>query len=450
MSRSNARALQTVRQWQSETDSIREAAEPTGARWAVFALAGLFVCLLGATPFLSLDRVIGSEHGKIVSTESVTTYQALDTSLIKTIDVKEGQQVEAGQLLATLDPTFTTADVGQLKQQVASLDAQIARAKAEMNHTPMVMPATLSKDEIPYYALQKGLLDQHEADFAAQMRSFDEKMKTTGATITKLQGDELHYQEREKIAKQVETMRDTLYKSGSSSLLNLLQANDASLEMKRTREFGQNSLIEAQHQLSSLKADRDAFVQQRSGTLSQEIVTAQNSLDSSNAQLQKATKHQDLVRLVAKEPSVVLTLSRLSVGSVLKEGDPVMTLMNAAAPVEAEVQISSKDVGYIRAGDHCVLKIDAFNYSEHGSAKGTLMWVSENAFTLDDDGKPADPPYYKARVRIDSMNFSSVPQTFRLIPGMTLKADISVGKRSVLEYVLGGFFRTMGEAMREP
>ena len=91
-------------------------------------------------------------------------------------------------------------------------------------------------------------------------------------------------------------------------------------------EFDHNSLVEAQHQLASVKADRSAFIEQWSSATSQDLVTARNNRDGARAQLEKATKHKDLVRLLAPEHSMVLNLAHLSVGSVLKEGDTLLTL----------------------------------------------------------------------------------------------------------------------------
>jgi hemolysin D len=119
------------------------------------------------------------------------------------------------------------------------------------------------------------------------------------------------------------------------------------------------------------------------------------------------------------------------------------------APLEAEIRIASREVGFLRPGDRCVMKVDAFNYMEHGTAEGTVRWISENAFTTDDNGQPIDP-YYKARCGIEATHFVNVPVKFRLIPGMTLQADVNVGSRSVAFYLLGGFLRGFGEAMREP
>ena len=101
--------------------------------------------------------------------------------------------------------------------------------------------------------------------------------------------------------------------------------------------------------------------------------------------------------------------------------------MPVNAPVEAEIRIASRDVGFVRPGDRCVLKIDAFNYMEHGTAEGTVRWISDNAFTTDDNSQPVDA-YYKARCSVDAMHFVDVPPKFRLIPGMTLQADVNVGR----------------------
>jgi hemolysin D len=439
----------TLRQFQSETDAIREAPVPLHPRLAIWFLAGLIVSCLTISVFVPVDRVVSSTSGTIVPTESVNVFQALDPSIIKSIDVREGQRVVAGQLLATLDQTFAAADVQQVKLQIASLDAQIERAEAELaNRTP-----DFKQNDDPaharYNALQQELFLQRAAQYKAQIESYNQKIDQTQATIAKLKNDEGRYSERESISKQIEQMRQTLMERQAGTLLNLLGATDQRLEMLRTLENDHNALIESQHQLASLNSDAEVFKQQWAATTSQELVTARNTRDGALSQLEKASKHQDLVRLTSSEDAVVLTVAKLSVGSVLKEGDSLMTLMPLRTPVEAEVHITTRDVGFLRTGDAATLKIDAFNAAEHGTAEGKVRWVSEGAFTTDDNGSPADP-YYKARIAIDAFHFVGVPAHFRLIPGMTMGADIKVGQRSLARYVIGAALRGLGEAMREP
>ena len=142
-------------------------------------------------------------------------------------------------------------------------------------------------------------------------------------------------------------------------------------------------------------------------------------------------------------------MAKLSVGSVLKEGDSLITMMPSRTPMEAEAHIPSRDVGFVRQGDKVTLKIDAFNAAEHGTAEGHINWVSEGAFTADEDWKPTTA-YYKARIAIEFLKFRDVPTSFRLVPGTTLSAYINVGRRSLARYIFGGAVGGMGEAMREP
>lgn len=445
----NQASLATVRQFQSETDAIREAAEPLIARATLFVLSAFLVSMVAIMCFMRLDRVISSVAGKIVPVDQISVLQALDPSIIKTIDVREGDQVRTGQLLATLDSTFTTADVSQYKSQIASLTAQVVRDEAELSGKPLSYGENADPDAERYNDLQKALYDQRVAQYGAQVNSYDSKISQTEATIQKLRKDDERYAQRAEIAGKIEDMRSTLAESGSGSKLNLYLSQDNRLELLRQIDNTHNSLLEAQHQLESLKADRNAFIEQWKAQLSQDLVQTRNTLDTARSSYDKAIKHQDLVRWTAAEPSVVLTLAKLSVGSVLKPGDPFITLMPIKTRLEAEINILSRDVGFVRPGDPCTMKIDAFNAAEHGTAGGTVRWISEGAFTTDDDGKPVDT-YYKARCSVERTKFKDVPKSFRLIPGMTLVGDVNVGTRSVAMYLLSGMLRGMREAMREP
>jgi hemolysin D len=439
-----------VRQFQSEIDAIRHADEPFSVRATVLVFAAAFLVGAVILALARVDRVISSTAGKIVSVDAPLVLQALDPSIVKSVDVRDGEVVEEGRLLATLDPTFAAADVNQLQQQIDSLNAQITREVAELAHKQPAFSTTADPGQQRYETLQKLLFDQRAAQYAAQLESFDQKIAQTQATIDKYQNDETRYRERLGIASQVETMRETLAQHGNESRLNLLGSMDTRVEALRTAEFDRNSLIEAQHQLDGYKADRAAFIQQWFSQISQDRITARNSRDGAISQLEKANKHRDLVRLAAPERAMVLALPKnVSVGSVLKEGDTLMTLAPMNAPVEAEIQVASRDVGFVRVGDTVTIKIEAFNFAEHGTVEGVVKWVSEDAFTTDDNGV-ATPAYYRVRVSIIAINLIDVPSTFRLIPGMTLVGDVKVGTRALGAYLVGGIIHGVGEAMREP
>jgi multidrug efflux pump subunit AcrA (membrane-fusion protein) len=119
------------------------------------------------------------------------------------------------------------------------------------------------------------------------------------------------------------------------------------------------------------------------------------------------------------------------------------------APVEADIKVRAEDIGFIKVGDPVQLKLDAYRFVQHGTAKGVIKTLSEGTFIVDDNNLPT-PPYFKARVAITEVHLRNVPADFRLIPGMTLDGDIMVGRRSIMSYLVEGVLRTGSEAMREP
>jgi hemolysin D len=449
--RSNAAPDKMVRLFQSETAEIVEAPEPFGVRATLYVLTAFFLTLIAVTLFTRLDRVVTSTSARVVTTQPTIVLQALDASLIKTIEVREGQRVSAGDVLATLDPTFAAADVGALNMQIASLDAQIGRCEAELANRSYDPPMSPDPVVNRYLQLQKSYNQQRKAQFDAQIRAYNEQMAQVTATIAKLKNNQARYTDRAKLAKEVEQMRATLAAAQVGSRLNLLAATDQKTELLRNLEFDGNSLVESEHQLQAATATRNAFTQQWLAEASKELVTARNQRDAALQQLEKATKHKDLVRLAATEDSVVLKMAKLSVGSVLKEGDPLIYLAPLHSPVEVEAHIQPRDVGFIRAGDPVRIKLDAFNFIEHGMAEGTLRWISEGAFTVSEDtGQAVEQPYYKAQVALTNVDLHNVPEGFRLIPGMTATADVHIGTRSVFMYIVNGAVQGINEAMREP
>jgi HlyD family secretion protein len=450
-----------VRIFQSETAEILEAPVPIQAHMVLLVLTGMLLSILLVSMVFRIDRVVTSidetpttaglstPRGKLVTIEPTIVLGAFDSSIIKSIDVRQGQIVTKGELLATLDPTFTKADAGALRAQVASLDAEIARCQAELAQKPFNMPLGTDPIANSYISAQREYYVQRKAQFDAQVNSYNAQVAQYKATIVKYQNDEARYGDRAKIAQEVEQMRAMLAAAQVGSKLNLLMATDQKVEVQRALEFDQNAVIESQRQLDATIQTRDAFIQQWNGQTSQELVTAQTNRDPAAEQLTKANKHEELVRIEAPEDSMVLQIAKLSPLSVLNQGDPLFNLAPLRSPLEAEIYIAARYVGFIRVGDDTTIKLDPFNFVEHGTIAGKVKSISEGTFTADDNGAATDP-YYKVRVALEPVTLHNVPPSFRLVPGMTLEGDIHVGTRSLFMYLISGVVQGTDEAMREP
>ena len=148
-----------VRQFQSEIEAIRHADEPLSVRATMFVFVAAVVVGALILMLARVDRVVSSTAGKIVSVDAPFVLQALDPSIVKSIDVRDGEVVEKGRLLARLDPTFAAADVNQLEQQIASLNAQITRDEAELAQRKPAFPSISDPSRQRYAMLQQALFD---------------------------------------------------------------------------------------------------------------------------------------------------------------------------------------------------------------------------------------------------------------------------------------------------
>jgi hemolysin D len=441
--------LTVVREYQSEVAARREAPYPRAAGMTVHLIFAFMAVGIVFMYVSRIDRVVSSASGALSTADPPLVYQSLDPSIIRSLDVKEGQRVSKGQLLATLDPTFATAQVNQFRAQIEGARTQIARDEALISQTPLVFPpptsdqiARFQRDSLEFYRQQ---MEQRKAG----LDSFDEKIASTQTTIEKYRVDEARYTAEADANGQIEKMRITLEQHGNGSMLNLLTATQTKVEAERQADFARNSRIEAEHTLAATQADRKNYEEQFKATISQDMMTARNTLEAALPQLDAALKHQDLVHWTAPDDSIVLSVApNMSVGSVVSQGTTVISLMPVRNPVEGLVQVPTSQVGFLRPGDPVNLKVDAFPSTEFGTLEGSVKWVGDNAETQL-RGQPV-APYYNVAVSIDRNKLVNVPPTATLLPGMTVTADIKVGSRSVWDYVMGSIMRGAGQAMREP
>jgi len=199
-----------------------------------------------------------------------------------------------------------------------------------------------------------------------------------------------------------------------------------------------------------LEAERQGFEKNWRQKAMEEMLSATRERDALQQQIQKADKRSKLVTLRAPVDAVVLDIAKLSPGSIVQGAETFFTLVPLNTILEAEVQINSMDVGYIKTGSKAHLKLDAFPFQRPGMLVGSVRTVSEDAFKRDNSGKSGLDAYYVARIRLDSTALTNMIDSARLLPGMTLNAEIVVGHRTIMSYLAWPLTKGLDEAVREP
>ncbi|MBR1280452.1 HlyD family type I secretion periplasmic adaptor subunit [Bradyrhizobium sp. AUGA SZCCT0177] len=418
----------------------------------LWTVVSAILASMAVSALFPIDMVV-TGSGRVVSLQATNVVQPLETAIVRAINVREGQTVRAGELLARLDPTFSAADVSALQTQVKSFQAEVDRLTAEASGTPY-QPTSADTSTV----LQVAMYGQRQAQYRFQIESYNQKLSGLQAQITRAEHDVAAFGQRHRIASVLESKRRELERLQVGSQVNRLIAEDQAIEMQRNLTDATGAAERARRDLDQLFAERDGYEQQWKAKISEELTLRRRSLSDATESLRKATLRRELVDLRADQDAVVLSVAKVSVGSVMQSGEQLITLVPTDAPLEVEMRIASADAGYVHAGQKVAIKFDTFPFVQYGMAEGTVRFISPDSFGGGQDTQrgtvvtqgDSSAVFYKARAAIDELKMHGVPGGFQLKPGMTVTADVKAGKRTLLTYLFARVLPVGLEGMREP
>jgi len=437
-----------ISEFQSDAVELEERVPPRVARLTLYGVTAFLASAVVWASVSSVDEIVVAP-GKLVTSKPTLVVQPLETSIIRSIDVQPGDIVKAGQTLVTFDPTFTQSDVDQQRSRLAVLDAQVKRSQAELDGTDYAATAGSSEEE----RLQAELFGQRRAFYTAQLRNFDQQVAVQQAAMASSKSQASVLKNQSETLAQIETTRQALYDKQNGSLLDLLTSRNTRLDIDASRAQIEGSGQQAEHAIAKIEADREAFIEDYRRTTMEQLVDFRGKRDTAAEELKKMELRRDMVTMTAPADAVVLELAAKSIGSVVREAEPVVTLVPLDVPLEAEVSVNARDIGQVAVDDLARIKFDAYPFQKFGTADGTIRTVSRDAFTPDgkaDTQGAAASPFFKARVLLDSSTFQTKEGAKQLLPGMTVSAEIKVGTRSVISYFLYPLLRGLDDSLKEP
>jgi hemolysin D len=412
----------------------------------------LVVSLLLASGFIRIDKIV-SASGKLVAEASNIVIQPFDRTIVESIDVRQGDTVRKGQVLARLNPTFTDADYTAIKDQVDLLDAQATRLEAEAAGL-IYLPDQTN----PHAELQASIFSQRASEYKHALQSYDQKINQLKIQIAGDTAQATYYRERLGLASKIEGMRQTLQEHQTGSALNTLLARDSRVTMAAALANAESDTAQAGRELVGQQAARETFVQHWNSQNSQDLADTRRRLVEAQQALSKTKLHNRLVILTAPRDAIVLSVAKISVGSVVTSAEPLMQLVPLDAPLSVEADISGISSGYVSPGDEVKIKFDTLPFLQYGTARGVVRTISADSFspeTASRDGGSTLPNrprtlYYRAGISLDKLSLHDTPPGFRPMPGMPVTADVKVGTHSLLSYFIDKILPVAYDGFREP
>ncbi len=423
--------------------------------WIVSALALSGLLIMALFP---IDKVV-TASGALTSSEPTIVVQPLEASIIRSINVHEGDLVHKGQILAYLDPTLSNADVNNLRSLTQSLQAEVNRLTDEVSGKDYVVDPSN-----PDSTQQAAIFLRRKNEYAFKLSNYEQQIASLQNELVGFQASAALYAGRVKVAANVHDMRVELQRDQVGSRLNSLASQDELMEIERSQIGAQQDAASTRDKLNALIAERDGYVQSSKADTYQSLTDAERKLSEATSDFKKASVTNGLLVMKAPRDGIVLNIAHVSVGSVITAAQQFITLTPTDVPLDIEARLPVGQAGFVQLGDKAQVKFQTFSYVQYGGATATVTNISADSFSeegaqagiasapangLATPGGPGTA-FYRVRMRVDSYTLHDVPHFFKPNAGMVVSADINVGKRTILQFLLSSVVPTVTEGMRDP
>lgn len=412
---------------------------------AVFGLCALMVVSFGVWSAISEIDIVSMAMGEVIPSTQVKTIQHLEGGIVREIKVIEGARIKAGQELVELEPTASSADVGELGERLVSLRFDLARLRSLLRGDDKLEIDPDLAQERPDLAAAA-----HQR-FRADLEKFQSDMKRQEAAINQRQ-QEIH------------EIRTRIANAGKSLKLvdEQVKISEGLLKRDLTNRFVHlNLLKEAEELRGSIGTDKASLLRAEAAEAEARAVLesvksdftkeTQGLMDEAELNFRELTQRiqkfrDNLQRTVVRSPvdGTVKTLHVVTVGGVIRPGDPVVDIVPAGDRLIIEAKLQTQDIGYVVSGQPAMVKLASGDAMRFGALEGTVTHVSPDTLQT-----PEGDPYYKVRIATEKDHFSRGSLVYNLFPGMQVMASIQTGTRTVLRYLVDPLLANLDSALGE-
>jgi len=413
----------------SETSHIEEELVPSFVR-PIFLIISVLIVLFLIWAAIAQMKEVAHAPGEIIPNGFIKVVQHLDGGIVSKIAVEERTLVDGGQVVMTLDGAQVKAELLQAQTRHENLRLRAERLKSFVDgRRPNFGP-----DSAGWNLLETGqwqLLQTQNAARASSIAILDNQALQKRQRIEQLTQSLQIAKEQLALTSELSAMREEL---GAKRLINrtvLLETRRAKVtaigEIERlTEEIGI-----VKKELLEIKSRRDDVINQ----LRRDAMNEYGSVRAEMAEVAELVKRlQDKVyRLDIRAPirGWVHDLKVKTIGQVIQPGALIMQVVSDKVVVEAEVQISARDIGFVKVGQPVNLRVTSYDYARYGIGKGFLKLVSASS-VVGSDGIP----YYKGLVELTNQYVGNMPSNHPMQPGMTVEAEILTGQKTMLQYLI--------------
>ena len=447
-----------------DTDAIYEQGPSKPLLITVVSLLTFFI---GSVVFASLSQVDTSvsARGEFLTATPNVVVEASASSVVKSVEVERGDTVVKGQIIAYLDDTVVKVNLRQNQEKIDNIYQSLIRFNMEQALVDNIQKFRVSLELDNLYEktleklglesspqklseLYKTTLIKKVSEYSEKLKSFDSKLaKTRNEYASSKELLEISKKQTEIKAKLTKVQKD-LYNRKIGSLLKYLSAKDALLNAEKSQFNAETAITKLKSEITTQTADKQAFIASWASKLTGDITAKNEELMQLEQEKIKLSRLVDNIIVRSPAEGIVLDIPAVSSGGNIREGEPIVTLVQSNQPLFLEVDIDPKKITDMKLGMPVSVKLDAMPFQEFGGLDGELIYISNDTFNESLSGDKG--VFYRGRVKVRDVRQSKMPKDFVLSQGMMASADIMVGKRPLISYFTYPIMKAFEESFNEP
>jgi adhesin transport system membrane fusion protein len=424
----------------TDADRVMIEQEPMRARALLAVFWGTLVVAVVWAALTQVDEITRGE-GRVIPSRQLQVLQSLDGGVVSDILVKEGQVVQAGQVLVSIDPTRFDSSLAENRAQSLALLTRSARLRALAEGAAFIPPPEAVKETPKTVEAELLAYQAARSALAAQVSVAEQQMAQRRQEMTEAQA------RRDQAAKGFQSTSQELgytkplVASGAVSEVDVLRLEREVSRYLGERDVAAAQISKAQSAISEASRRIEEITLNHRSEARKELSETMARLNMSSA---GGVGLADKVEKSTLKSPVKGTVKRLfvnTVGGVVQPGKDVVEVVPLEESLLLDARVMAKDIAFLRPGDRAVVKFTAYDFTIYGGLEGKVELIGADSVT-DEKGNT----YYMVRVRTDK---SQLGQGMPIIPGMVAEVNILTGKKSILSYLMKPVLRASSTAFTE-
>lgn len=385
--------------------------------------------------FLAKIDIVVSSQGKVIPNGEIKILKPLESGVVSKILVKEGDKVFKGDTLMSIDPSVTTVNLQTKENELNNLNMSIVRLRALGNESNLTNEELnlLSNSELNLFLNQKNSYDNSINQYKFSIEELSFNIESSKDEIIRL--NNLLNKNKNRLNR-LERVKDII------SLKEYDELQKEVYDLTSKLNIAKNNKTAAINKLNATKEELEVFKQNSKGKFLDELIAKQKEANLIKAEI-NAYLFQNKQQLI-KSPvdGYVGKLLVNTESGVVNSGEALITIIPANEPLIIKATILNKDIGFLKEGQKVAIKIDTFNFQKYGKLDGELIHIANDAIEDEKLGI-----VYEIKVKPLKTTLNIDGEIKNIEPGMSVIAEVKVGKRRVIELFIYPIIKYLDEGL---